>query len=128
MKTTRETAIQRARATAFVKQKALRDATAAKVARALDIEPRKAYLAWEAKMAEAAEFVRWLSKQTAPPECALLVAWLVRSQDIAFAAYNPYMQRLAREAASAASGLEAAAAEVADELARMLKDAVASKE
>lgn len=132
MKTIRETAIQRARATAFVKQQKLRDDLVGKVERVLKFDPRKAYLAWEAKQAEAAEFVKWLRRHveynTVPPSCALLVSWLLRSPDVAFAAYNPYMQRLAREAAAAVSGLEEGAAEVAAGLVRMLADKPASKE
>lgn len=121
MKTIRETQIQRARVTAFVKQQKLRDDLVGKVEKALTFDPRKAYLAWEAKQAEAAALVVWLQKQTLPPECAGLVAWLLRSPDVAFAAYNPYLQKLAREAASAVSGLEEGAADVADGMVRMLE-------
>lgn len=132
MKTKRETAIQRARATAYVKQQRLRDDIASKVERALQVDPRQAYMAWEAKTAEADAFVQWLrqqvGKQALPPSCALLVSWLLRSPGVAFSAYNPYMQRLAREAAAAASGLDAGAVEVADGMVRMLNDAVSSKE
>lgn len=113
-----------ARTRAYERQKELRDRLHTRVDEALDVSSAKAYAAWRAKEVEADRFVKWLRDQRPPPDCAAVVNWLTGNPALAFAAYNPYLDRVAREVTVAVAGeLDAGVSAIAGELVDELKEA-----
>ena len=117
----RQDAIKRGRAHAYVSQQELRARLHERIDNAMALDVNAAYAAWMLKETEADAFVRWMATQAPPEACAGLVSWIRRNPAIAFAAYNPALLQHARKVAMAvAEDLNAGVAKIATELAGTL--------
>jgi hypothetical protein len=120
---TRQSAIQRARAHAYVRQKRLREKLKRLVDEAIEVNVRLAVKNWQRKEIMSEVFRLWLEKADYPAECADLVRWMTSNQRDLFASYNPYMLGQAMKAGTAAGAfIETAGTKVAHELAREMKE------
>ena len=91
----RDKALRSARKGAYDEQKKLRVDVREIVDGVLSkADVRQAVRAAILKRGAVLSFAVWLGKAKVPADVAKLVAWLCKNKDVAFAGYNPYLEKL----------------------------------